>query len=260
MKILAALIAALILIFSAMSMVTSSSARVAQMAYGDTASGLLNNEIFDWAYEFEGEAGDTVLVELQVQPKTDYLDAQVYLINPAGEYLNSNIHGSPNHNYLLLSLRDAGTYMVVVERSGGRRGGGEGGFDLSLDRVDPKALDSEWSGVLDADQLQGFHLFHAEGTGTYRIDMGHADTYSPALLIMSLIPGQGYLNTIGEIDVVSMGRISFDLELQRGFTYVVLVSWPRYRTNNAATLPYSIRFTPVDVSPFWLNRDGALES
>jgi hypothetical protein len=250
MKVLVAMIVALILIFSILGLVTSTSTPVAQIAYGDSTSGRLNDTSFEWVYEFAGEMGDVVQIELLVESAQDNLSANIYLIRPDGESTYDSPLQSRDRISLFIQLHHDGPHLIVVERYGGRRYDGTGNFELTLNKAEPRELESSWQGVLTVDDYQSAHLFYAENTGTYRVSMDQPDRYSPALRIYTLRPGQDGMATVAELDVALMGRVSFEVQL-RGHRYYVVMPYRPYNsppslTGNSPDIRYDISITPLN--------------
>ena len=97
-----------------------------------------NNDNYEWIYEFEGEAGDIILIELEtLSASSSNLDSNLQLIRPDDRYINENFISRNNQTGILVEVMITGTHTLIVSRSNLRRGQGEGTFELSLNLVDP---------------------------------------------------------------------------------------------------------------------------
>jgi hypothetical protein len=104
------------------------------MAYGQTVTGSITNQLPFKVYAFEGTQGDTISVAATMTGGN--LDTAIYLISPEQVQLTYNDDVTPGEDtnsvisdYLLSTT---GTYYVIVSHYGLQVGGTEGTFALDL--------------------------------------------------------------------------------------------------------------------------------
>jgi hypothetical protein len=257
MKYLAALMVCLMLIFSALSIVSSDSTPIVQLEYGDRTSGVLNDEFFEWIYEFEGEADDTIMLEFFVQQSGQIASpSRFFLIREQDRrsyqqnMVITDFDGRTSGQGLLMQLDGSGTYYIVVERNERRWGRGSARFELSLDLVATDQLESSWRGNLALNPTNTSHYFFVDQPGTYRILMGQPGLVNPGFRIEAVMPGTPNFSAVVEFNIATINRVSFDVNLVGDTLYVVRLFPPRnnpfINLQNSATYPYNIRITPVD--------------
>lgn len=112
-----------------------------RLDYGDTVSGVINDETAEINYTFEGTAGDIItitMVGLNPENISDpRLDSFLTLIDPAGTTVMTDDDGAGNLNSLIgpITLAQTGTYTIVAARFMAADGGSSGAFELTLETV-----------------------------------------------------------------------------------------------------------------------------
>lgn len=106
---------------------------VVDLTYGDSASGVINDETVELRYTFNGADGD--VVSIGVAGTAGGLDTRVELIGPDGEVVaeNDDIDILTTDSAIVDFILPAdGTYTIVVSRFNGEAGRSSGEFSLSL--------------------------------------------------------------------------------------------------------------------------------
>jgi hypothetical protein len=112
------------------------------IAYNETITGIIDNNTPELAYTFEGEAGDTVTIDMRVANSNNNLDTFVILVGPDGQELASNDDvdlATTNSAIIDFTLPADGTYTVIATRFEGPDGLSSGEFALTVssDSVPP---------------------------------------------------------------------------------------------------------------------------
>lgn len=115
--------------------ITASTGGDTLIRYGETLSGALSNTVYARFYQFMGEPGDTV--QINVETQTGNLDPIVVLRTPDDINLTMNDDASADtrNAYVEYTLETAGQYVIAVTRYGVREGTTTGSYNLSLQRI-----------------------------------------------------------------------------------------------------------------------------
>lgn len=113
------------------------------VVYGDTISGSITDEVFAQFYQFEGNAGDTIII--RVDRITNDLDPLIVLRDSLDNNLAINDDISPDNrnSEIIFTLPENGRYVISVTRYGVRDGTTTGNYSLSITRAEELASDSE---------------------------------------------------------------------------------------------------------------------
>ncbi len=104
------------------------------IAYGDTVTGSLNNEQYILFYDFEGQAGDAIVVT--AERTSGDLDTYLGLFDPQGELLAQDDDSGGDRNARLeFTLPATGTYSIAVTRYQVEEGLTGGDFRMTLSRA-----------------------------------------------------------------------------------------------------------------------------
>jgi hypothetical protein len=105
------------------------------LQYGDTLTGFISEDVYQIAYSFSGQAGDTI--DIRMSRTSGDLDSYISLLDPNGEEIavNDDDPGGLNRNARLqgFTLPVSGLYTIVATRFDQDRGATEGGFTLTLE-------------------------------------------------------------------------------------------------------------------------------
>lgn len=107
------------------------------LPYGQTAIGTINDDVFALFYQFNGEAGDEIMI--MAEAVTGNLDPIVVLRDDADKNLASNddADSTTRSARLQYTLPGSGKYTIAVTRFGLRDGTTSGDFRLALQKVNP---------------------------------------------------------------------------------------------------------------------------
>ena len=109
------------------------------MVYGDSLQGALSDEVYALFYQFQGRAGDMVV--LRAETVSGDLDPLLVLRDAADANLpggvNDDADPTTRNSALRYTLPADGVYIVAVSRFGLRDGATTGAFRLTLERAGP---------------------------------------------------------------------------------------------------------------------------
>ncbi len=113
------------------------------IVYGDTITGNISDEVFAEFYQFQGNAGDNIVII--VERVTNNLDPIVILrtdsdVNLA---LNDDISTTNRNSQIIYTLPTDGRYVISVTRYGVRDGTTTGNYSLSFSRIAAPDLTSD---------------------------------------------------------------------------------------------------------------------
>jgi len=102
------------------------------IAPGAQVSGVLDDETFQHAYRFEGNAGDSIMIRMHAD--NSELEPYIVLLNEAGERLGESTDYAyePTATIQNITLPEDGTYLVVATRFLEADGMSEGAYTLKL--------------------------------------------------------------------------------------------------------------------------------
>ena len=113
------------------------------IVYGEPISGSITDEVFAQFYQFEGNAGDRVII--RVERITNNLDPIVVLRDSLDNNLaiNDDISADNRNAEIDYILPEDGRYVISVTRYGVRDGTTTGNYTLTINRVEESSSDSE---------------------------------------------------------------------------------------------------------------------
>jgi Bacterial pre-peptidase C-terminal domain/Bacterial SH3 domain len=106
------------------------------MNYGDTVTGIINNDVYALIYSFDGQAGD--IVNITMTRQSGDLDSLLILLDPDGNTIaaNDDMPGIDTRDATIenTQLPTSGTYKIVATRFQQNVGLTGGDFSLNLKR------------------------------------------------------------------------------------------------------------------------------
>lgn len=107
---------------------------VVAIAYGDSASGTITTDIYNFRYEFEASAGD--LIDVQMTASSPLLDSLIIIENSNGDKIVENDddpQGTGRDSFLRsFAIPEDGTYTIVATRFQQELGSTTGDFTMNL--------------------------------------------------------------------------------------------------------------------------------
>lgn len=201
------------------------------IAYGQTVSGEITEEVLEQVWTFKGAAGDMISI-LVVSNDENGLDATLTLKDGAGAYLASIDDVFVFDPFFLTRLESDGQYTITVSRSGGADGSSVGGYDLTLAEValtelaTPTTLtlaegDTATYTVIEAPEAQAVVLDYEVTSGDARPDVSISYFEVDSDLEMT------WMTQAVQLTGETVSRATVTLELpQPGFYLVMLErSW-----------------------------------
>lgn len=174
----------------------SGSTRLAplSLAYGESATGSLNNQQFARYYSFTAEAGDLVTVDLERGGSGD-LDATVMLADIDFQSLIEDDDSGEGQNARIADYRIPadGRYHIIATRYEGATGATSGEYRLALDRLDNPFADlppdtatlnygTSVTGKISADNPEDLYVFYGRAGEVVSISMTRVDGNLDAFL------------------------------------------------------------------------------
>ena len=104
------------------------------IVYDQTVTGELSDDNYEIDYQFEGRAGELILIAMNATSENPRLDSYLYLRDADGQEIAFDDDGGGNLNSLIgpISLPADGTYTVVATRFQQASGNSEGTFELTV--------------------------------------------------------------------------------------------------------------------------------
>jgi thiol-disulfide isomerase/thioredoxin len=223
----------------------------AELVYGDSLTGNIDNETFIHSYTFDGQAGDVVTIRMDAGEGST-LDSLLRLYGPDGDLLIENDDAQLTTTNALIEdfeLPTDGEYTLVATRYNGEAGFSFGEFSLSLisgstpplvaepgeetAEVMPLAFGETVASEIDATSLAERYQFEGTAGTTITITMqsasGDLDSY------LSLLGPDGKEIAFNDDDLSNGGRDSAirDFTLPADGTYTIIAT--RYGVKYGAT-------------------------
>jgi hypothetical protein len=116
----------------------SAMAAATTISYGESISGMLDDNVYEQDYGFTASAGDVVTITMV--DDTEELDPYLYLLDAEGNILIENDDatspsvGGYNAQIADFAIPTAGTYIIRATRFGGAEGTSAGNYSLTLDQ------------------------------------------------------------------------------------------------------------------------------
>lgn len=112
------------------------------ISYDEVVTGELDSDVYEQLYTFEGQAGDTVVIQMVATSGDPRLDSFLILRDAQGEELASDDDTAGNLNSLIgpYTLEESGTYTVVATRFQRETGTSNGAYELSVSLGDFEAV------------------------------------------------------------------------------------------------------------------------
>jgi hypothetical protein len=110
------------------------SIEAAEISYGDSVEGIIDNGTWLVLYSFEGNAADMVTINVVADPESD-LDTTLELRNADGDVLASHDDidiTNTDSTIVAFTLAETGVYFIQVSRFRGEDGSTSGSFTLTL--------------------------------------------------------------------------------------------------------------------------------
>jgi len=102
------------------------------LEYGQSVTGELSNQKFEFAYTFTGKAGDVIIIEMaETDSESDLDNPAIFLLDSNSEVIGT-AEGAGGRVVFAAELPDAGTYTILATREGGRGGESVGPYRLTL--------------------------------------------------------------------------------------------------------------------------------
>lgn len=212
------------------------------IAYGDSVNGEISNRTFEEVFSFEGEAGDLVVIAMDVL--SGDFDAYLYLTTEDNEVVAQNDSiGFYNNATIVASLPDTATYLIVATRYSGRSGYGGGRYSLSLNEANPVRLDSVIEGTSVYGRPPTVHLFAPEAGGAFTITYNHVSgTNFPDVVVSRVDPTYGYNEDVATLGGYQLAAGSMTLYLEADALYSIVTrdSYYDYSGNTGDSGVYTL--------------------
>ncbi len=202
------------------------------LTYGSTVTGVIEGSTYRIPYNFEGNAGDRIVIEMNDVDDTRKLDAYLILTDETGEVLaeNDDVDLNSTDSRIEFELPADGTYTIVATRYAEADGLSEGNFELSLaladqtvDIPDTSVLEygSSVTGTISDETFEVLYTFEGRAGDTITIEMNAAESGNLDPLL-SLLNAEG--EVVAENDDFDLNstdsRIEFELPADGTYTVV----------------------------------------
>lgn len=162
----------IIMVFLLFTMMTSAEAS-RHIAYDEAITGELDSQVYEQFYTFDGQAGDTILIQMRATSEDPRLDSYLYLRDAQGNELAVDDDAGGNLNSLIgpYMLEESGVYTIVATRFMQADGTSSGAYELSVILADYEtiATDERVQVELDAINYVKFYTFTANEAGLYEV-------------------------------------------------------------------------------------------
>ncbi len=137
------------------------------IAYGDTVTGTISNDVYEYRYLFEAQAGDVISIFMRATDRRQGLDGYLTLLAPNGAQLVVNDDFNSLQGYdpgiADYAIPADGTYTIVASRFNGVAGTSSGDFELVLTVTDATVATPEPTASADFTEIPIAYGDRAEG-------------------------------------------------------------------------------------------------
>jgi len=217
------------------------------IAYGETVTGEITNQVYDVVYTFTGESGDLVVINLIGNESADY-DPYLYLTTPENNIIAQNDDYYNLNSRIIALLPEDGDYFIVATRRGERSGSGAGGYQLSLENGRLTNLSTTIEGQATMAEAPPTHVFVPEVDGLYSIQYNHIrGSYFPSLTV-STINDNSYEEDIARLEGRGLQGGAVELMLESDVIYVLTVEQNNYdySADEGDTALYTLAIQPLE--------------
>lgn len=209
------------------------------IAYGEVVTGEITNQTFEKLYTFEGVEGDVVVIELKAAEYS--FDAYLYLTTADNETIAYNDDADGLDSRIVMLLPSDGTYTIIASRNGGRTGSGEGGFTLTLNKLDLLGLDSPVEGTYTKEDAAPVHVLSVPTTGVYTIIYAHTGGNLHPNLEVTKVTGS-YNENISRVEGVKLlgAQVMVELEADALYTISLTQNYYEYFTSEGDNATYKL--------------------
>ncbi len=219
-----------------------------ELRYGDIATGTINNANYAPEYTFTATQGDLVDIELRSTDESETLDPLLILLNENGESIAENdddpLGGGRNAFIRQFEIPTTATYTIVATRFQQDLGGTEGGFELTINRLDESSLErsTDFPVLQYGDSIAG-EITRNIGSESFTFEASQGDiinlvmrattgSIDPLLIILDK---NGDEVTRNDDDEQGIGKDSFirEFEIPDDGTYTIVAT--RFQEENGTT-------------------------
>lgn len=185
-------------------------AQAEPIEYGETVTGELANNNFEFEYTFKGSEGDIIIIDMRATDfSNDVDDPQIDLLDSEGNLVLSTADQWVfNWVRMGLMLPADDDYTIIATRKGGRGGSSVGEFQLTLMVPPVLTLDEIVAGSLVSDDPVSFYAVMLDEA----FDVAYARTggdMAPEIKVSQADPRTGEIRAVGRItgEAVSFGML-----------------------------------------------------
>ncbi|MCL4253146.1 MAG: pre-peptidase C-terminal domain-containing protein, partial [Anaerolineae bacterium] len=137
------------------------------ITYGDVATGTITNDVYEYRYTFEAQAGDVVTILMRATDRQQGLDGYLTLLAPNGAQLVVNDDFNSLQGYdpgiADYAIPTTGIYTIVASRFNGVAGTSIGDFELTLTIGEASVATPEPTASVDFTEIPIAYGDRAEG-------------------------------------------------------------------------------------------------
>lgn len=156
------------------SVMTSFAQNTALISYDEVVTGELDDDTYEQLYTFEGEAGDTIVIQMDATSNDPRLDSFLTLRGIDGQDLTSDDDSAGNLNSLIgpYTLQESGIYTIVATRYQLETGTSTGSYELTvtLGDFETVSLDDVTEVTIDGDNSVWFFSFTPPASDLYQLN------------------------------------------------------------------------------------------
>ena len=165
-----------IVVIFLLSILVTSAQQSRLIAYDEVLTGELDSQVYEQFYTFEGQAEETILIQMRATSEDPRLDSYLFLRDSEGNELAFDDDAGGNLNSLIgpYTLEESGVYTVVATRFMQAEGTSTGEYELSVVPADYEDVQTGDTVRVELDAVNNvaFYAFTTESAGLYEIRYG----------------------------------------------------------------------------------------
>lgn len=146
------------------------------IVYDQVVTGEITADSYEIPYQFDGQEGDVILVEMKSTSENPRLDSYLRLLGPNGDELWSDDDSGGNLNSLVgpFTLPETGTFTIIATRFQQAEGSSTGSFELvvKLAQITTLFLDETVTIALEDGNEFAFFNYTASADGVFDTRVG----------------------------------------------------------------------------------------
>lgn len=208
------------------------------LAYGDSVTGEITDEVWEVTYSFDGKAGDLIMITMVAEDFA--FDGYLYLRDSSGSVVAENDDGVGLDPRLIIALPSTDSYTIVAARLDGPDGTGTGAFRLSISQVNMINLGVAYEGQFELEGDYPVLAFMVPDAGFYAVSYTQTGGEGHPNFEVNLLEGVFTTNLI-YMSANKLQQASVVTELEGFLLYIFELTPNYFEWEAAGTVSFTVQ-------------------